>query len=142
MSITLRNIGPRGRRKLNQAMELLAEIAPNHFDRVFGELRTIEYDPRGCGYGELACTGGRLGRRAVLTLTPARADIVELAVTLSHEARHHYTDRFGRHYLVRHSCRDCSNPWERALDPIYQEDERLREELRYSPMAVIQSHLW
>jgi len=141
MHLRLSNIGPRGERNIHRALGLLNEVRPDHYRRVFRELRGIAFIRGGCD-GGLACTGADYGRTAVLASDPAGTDIIQLAVRLSHEARHHLTDRWGRHFIIEHSCRDCSNPWERALDPIYHEDGRLEEALRFSHAGLIASYLW
>jgi hypothetical protein len=73
--------------------------------------------------------GSGTGLAIVLAADPADMDVIELAVTLAHEARHHHVDAYGRRWTIDHRCADCSDLWQRALDPIYQADEPLRARL-------------
>lgn len=109
------------------------------------ELRRVVYHPFICGPNAVACTWIDHHRTAVLAYDPAHGDVVRIAVSLHHEARHHETDVFGADTRVDHTCSDpwCSIPNERNVDPIYDEDERLQRRLEHalgrdqpSPAAV------
>src|SRR5687767_4752004 len=106
---------------VRRAMRLLLDYAPEHLEHVLREIREVSFSWSGepCPVGAVACTGGVHGRRVVLMDRPSQIDPIDLAVLLSHEARHHYTDVWGRHFIIAHTCTDCSNPYERAADPIY-----------------------
>lgn len=114
--------------RINLAEKFLANAAPAHYRKYRAEIDVIRYQPGGCGDG-VACTGGRLGRTAVLAVDPMRTSIIEIALSLWHEAAHHQTDWYGRHYTLQHTCSDCSDPAERKRDPIYVEEDRLRDTL-------------
>lgn len=125
MSIPVWNVTQRGLQRVREAVNLLRAVAPAHYAHLFREIDKITYAPGACD-GGVACTAGRYGRTAVLARDPESDDVVELAISLSHEARHHRTDAYGQHWIIPHTCTDCRDPEERALDPIYIEDERLR----------------
>jgi hypothetical protein len=108
------------------ALDLLRAWVPANYLHVLREIETVVLAPGWCGPDAIACTGSHHGRRAVLQIDPLAMDLIELAVTLDHEARHHFTDDSGRHYVIEHVCTDCSDPRQRAEDPIYVEDERVR----------------
>jgi len=129
MGIPVRNVTTRGLQRVREALDILRAVAPVHHAHFFQEIREVVYDPYACD-GGVACTAGRYGRKAVLARDPETEDVGELAISLSHEARHHSTDAYGQHWIIPHTCADCSDPGERALDAIYQEDERLRDALR------------
>ena len=112
--------------RINLAEKLLANAAPSHYVKYRAEVDVIRYSPGGCGDG-VACTGGRFGRTAVLAVDPMRTSIIEIALSLWHEAAHHQTDWHGQHYIFEHTCNDCTDPEERKKDPIYVEEERLRD---------------
>jgi len=115
--------------QIHAAVNLL-EAVPTEHERLFREIREIVVQPGMCAAHVEALTGGRLGRTVVLCQDPADMDVVELAVTFSHEARHHYTDARGRARIRPHTCVNCASWEERLSDPIYREDERLRRHLR------------
>jgi hypothetical protein len=125
MKIIIRNVTTSGAQRVQEALNLLQFVAPGHYAHFFREITRIDYAPVACD-GGVACTAGRYGRAAVLATNPEHENLIELAVLLSHEARHHHTDQSGRHLIIPHTCQDCTDPIERALDSIYQEDERLR----------------
>ncbi len=116
---------------VRRAMRLLDDYARDDYEHILREIEEVTWSQSGlaCPPGSLACTGGVHGRRAVLTSLPSQINPVELAVVLSHEARHHYTDPWGRHFLIAHVCSDCGNLHERAWDPIYAHDDVLRHHL-------------
>ncbi|MDI7267691.1 MAG: hypothetical protein QME96_06825 [Myxococcota bacterium] len=60
-------------------------------------------------------------------MDPLDVALIELAVLLDHEARHHATDAWGQHHVIPHTCADCRDPIQRAHDPIYREDGRVRK---------------
>lgn len=126
------NLLPGDALAVHRAMDLLQRYATAHHEHVMREIREVTWSPSGvaCPSGSLACTGGRHDRTIVMIQQPSKTDLVELAVTLSHEARHHYTDPWGRHFIIEHACVDCSNPYERACDDIYVIDDLLRYQLR------------
>lgn len=116
-----------------RAFRLLQKYAPEEWLHLAHEIDLIAVG--NCGPGTLACTGADLGRMILLSVPPADRDLVDLAVTLSHEARHHATDIYtGEHCIIQHTCVDCSDPFERALDPIYARDEQVRRKLLLGQM--------
>lgn len=132
-AIPLHFVTPAGIAKIQTALQLLAAVAPDDRDHFFRVITAVRYNRDACTPGAAACTGGRHGRTVVLRLDPAKTDLVELAVLLSHEARHHQIDFYsGVVRLRRHTCTDglCRNPRELARDPIYRHDAWLRRELR------------
>jgi hypothetical protein len=128
-TILLRNLSPAGVFQVGQALDLLWWAAPDHHFHIHSEIAVISYGPDACGQNAIACTNGPYGRQIVLTTPPEQTAVVELAIILSHEARHHFTDRYGHHHSVPHRCVDCGAPAERAMDPIYVDDEHLRQRL-------------
>lgn len=132
-SVRYWNISEYGQWQIEQALEVLRWHAPGHHTHFLQVIEGVKYlDGGGCGSNAIACTAGPHGRWIVLTSPPETAALIELAVTLSHEARHFAFDRYGRLTAVAHTCRNCSHPGERARDAIYQEDERLREYLAWA----------
>lgn len=129
------NLSDAGARHVEQALELLRWAAPDHHGHILRHIQGVRYLwGQGCGENAIACTAGPHGRWIVLTSPPEITPLVELAVTLSHEARHHAQDQFGRFVVVEHRCVNCSSPSEQARDPIYQVDEWLRQTL-YSALS-------
>ena len=124
------NLSPVGMSQIEQALALLQWAAPEHYGHILREIQGVKYlGGDGCGVNAIACTSGPHGRWIVLTSPPEWSPLVEVAVTLSHEARHHFTDPWGQHQNIPHRCTDCSSPNQRAIDPIYQADELLRQQL-------------
>lgn len=107
---------------------VLQQAAPAHYCHIRRERLSFHYNPRVCP-SSLACTG-QAGRRVFFTVDPLDLDLADLGALIAHEGLHHYTDRFGRHFIVPHTCRNCRNPFERRHDPIYVEHENLRRFLR------------
>ena len=128
--LRFRNLTRLRRIRVISALRLLRLAAWRYFEHFLIEIDEVAYRPGACGPGAVACTGIHLGRRAVLSMDPLSMDLIELAVTLSHESRHHYTTERGRHLIRLLTCRDCSDPAERNTDPIYRSDEALRRRLR------------
>lgn len=124
------------REAVRLALLILKLVKPEgyaHFDRVFGRHIFVDTTGEACGIHALACTGAGYWRTVVLAQYPEYAELEDLVVTLDHESRHYAWNRWTREYeLAPHACSDpgCSNWWERANDPIYQEDERLRLRVR------------
>ena len=129
-SLPYQNLSEYGISKVESALSLLRQQAPQHHNHILQVVQGVTYlGPDGCGENAIACTAGRYGRWVVLTSHPDSTSLVELAVTLSHEARHHYLDERGWYRVREHQCGDCSSQWEQLQDPIYQEDEQLRQHL-------------
>lgn len=139
------NISHHGQWQIERALEVLRCHAPAHHAHVLGVIEGVKYlGGDGCGTNAIACTAGPHGRWIVLTSPPESSALVELAITLSHEARHYAFDIYGRLVEVAHTCRDCWAHHERSRDPIYQEDERLRSHLTWAltpqqpiPVAIV-----
>lgn len=132
-SVRYWNISEYGQWQIEQALEVLRWHAPGHHTHFFQVIEGVKYlGGDGCGSNAIACTAGPHGRWVVLTSPPENATLIDLAVTLSHEARHFAFDGYGGLTVVAHTCRNCSHPAERAHDAIYQEDERLRTHLAWT----------
>ncbi len=110
------------------ALDLLRDAAPEHFAHFVEHIDEIRLRRGGCE-GALACTGASHGAVAVLDELNFD-DVVEVAVILSHESRHHFTDEFGIRYIAPHAVDVGMAPWYAQFDPIYIEDARLRRHLR------------
>jgi hypothetical protein len=115
------------------ALRLLERHAPDHLRHLLVHISSIEHAPTGCSLDRrtIACTGGPFYRTIVLQHDPIGCNTIDLAVTLSHEARHWDIDAMGYQFLVPHQCSEggCYDAAERALDPIYACDELLRAHL-------------
>lgn len=88
-------------------------------------------------HGDACARDGRSRRRSHRGPTsagppcsrPSEAEsIIEVAVSIAHEARHIRLLPNGRHRCVPHMCSDagCSAAFERMLDPVYARDEEVR----------------
>lgn len=135
------NLSWRGQERVEQALDLLRLHATGYYSHLHRVIEGVKYlGGGGCGENAIACTAGPHERWIVLTSPPEATDPLELAVTLSHEARHWAIDHRGNLYTVEHTCRDCSLIDQRARDAIYQEDERLRSLLwqAMSPRPPVQ----
>ena len=128
MHLKLMNMYPEEVTAVARALELLQWAAPDEYFHLMREIRSIGVRENACGIGAIACTAGDLGRHIRLAVPPCEMDTIELAVTLSHEARHHLTDQTG-HHIIDHTCADCTDPWERARDAIYIHEERVRAQI-------------
>lgn len=117
------------RPKINAALALLARHAADEHEHFFRMITTVAWVPGVCGPGALACTAGRFERAVMLDRNPMGMSLLDLAVLLSHEARHHFIDIWGQILVRDHTCENCASPWERAHDSIYREDEALRIQL-------------
>lgn len=122
----VRPLSPPEVKRVRTAFALLERAMPREAEHAANVFFDYVRAPEVCGPEAIACTAGRLGRRLSFAISPLKRDIVDLAVTISHEARHW---AFGMHdyYVVPHTCRDCSNPTERARDPIYRRDDVVRQ---------------
>ena len=128
MSLMLFNMYPVEVAAVERALELLRWAVPDEYFHLMREIRSIGVEENACGTGAIACTAGDLDRHVTLAVPPCEMDVVELAVTLSHEARHHLTDQTG-HHIIDHTCIDCTDPWERERDAIYIHEEWVRAQL-------------
>jgi len=112
------------------ALALLQHSLPDEHDHALRALDVITHRAFECGPGAIACTAGPVGSACVFRQHPLSMPLVEVALTISHEARHHGFDHYGRRFTIQHVCRDCSDPRERARDPIYRRDDVVRARLR------------
>ncbi len=116
------------RARIIAALNLLGRLAVGHLRHLAAEVSEIEYAPYGgpCPTDAVACAGSHYGRRVFLVNDPLAMTLVELAVVLSHEARHLLTLPTGQLVTVPHHCDPCMSAEEQEIDPIYQEDAILR----------------
>jgi hypothetical protein len=128
-----RTMNPQQSARVRLALDILAAHAPSAHQRVLAEATHVEFAPRRCPAGSLACAGASLGRTIFLVEDPLRTEIIDLAGRLFHESLHLWTHpQTGQLFTVPHACRDprCSHPGERACDPIYSAETSLVAELR------------
>lgn len=115
------------------ALDQLRRYRPWDFEAIARKILAVRYAPHLCEYpGALACAGTAAGPRViVLSVRPSHQSVVELAVVLRHEAQHVVELPDGRIGIQRHVCSDpgCSDPVERASDPIYADDDEARREI-------------
>lgn len=133
----IRNFTEEQQRWIIDALNLLREADAGAYQHVVTALVAVE--PGYCGPGALACTAGSLGRVARLSFDLARASLEDIAVAISHEARHHRFTLFGWE-VVAHTCGDCTNLQRqggRGRDPIYLEDARLWARMRQVRVARV-----
>lgn len=112
---------------LVDALDLLRSASPNDFAHACSALTIVL--PGECGAGALACTAGSLGRAAHLAMDLRTATLEDIAVTISHEARHHQLTDWGWQ-VVPHTCTDCTDLGQRVNDAIYAYDDVLWWRLR------------
>jgi hypothetical protein len=111
---------------LEEALRLLGSYVRQDYVSVMVKLEGVAYGAQTCGPNALACVGGNRGRVATLAHRPSKIGTIETAVLLRHEAHHIVLLDDGGYGIFPHTCFDCSNPFERAYDPIYTQDEAVR----------------
>ncbi len=123
-------------KQLSLALFILDQVASAEGHHVRRMLVEVAYDPYGCGSNAIACTGGSLTRQRVATLVykPAHTSLVELAVTLRHEARHWSWGADGQLYLLPHT---DEGPLREQWDWIYATDAVLRQQLHQYMNSLI-----
>jgi hypothetical protein len=119
------NLTPDGARLVAYAVRLLEQTLPDEYEHLFREIDFITVSTV-CGRGTNGCTNVAGNERTIyLSRPPETMNVIELAILIAHEAKHHLTIN-GIDYVQPHDCRDCSDPFERANDWLYIWEDSVR----------------
>jgi hypothetical protein len=99
------------------------------------------YDPSGCDHPQAqGCTWTRYGvRTIVFKVRPSAMSPTQVAEFLRHESEHLFIRADGTFVMNAHTCRDCTDPAQRAADPIYQNDAHFRPSLEAAWQHLIRA---
>lgn len=123
------DMSPQDMRALDLALELMRRHTPAVYAGVMQRFQAIVFKPHRCGDPAIACVHANMLSAMFFRWHPADMDPIELAATLFHEAAHLRMQADGAFVLLPHTCGDCTDPMERAWDPIYRAEDAYRERL-------------
>lgn len=110
------------------ALAFIQAHLPSEAAHIARVAREIRHDPSPCP-SAWGCVAPHSPWVIHIAPDPARVELVELVLTILHEAKHADVDSLGRWYIRdAHDCQGvrCSDPAVRAVDPVYAYEDRMR----------------
>lgn len=117
-----------GRASLDWARRFMERHEPEQHAHLARVAHRIIVDPALCGAGAWGCVRSDHPWTIILGRPPESMPCIELLLTLAHEGFHIRPGPQGQFWIFPHRCSDsaCSNPYERAVDPVYGIERVLR----------------